>query len=45
MDNHIAIEWLKHIYLPETQPIDEFEARLIILDGYKSHTTVYLFYI
>jgi len=39
-DNHIAIEWLERVYLPQTQPIDESEARLIILDGYGSHATV-----
>jgi DDE superfamily endonuclease len=39
-DNHIAIEWLERVYLPQTQPIDESEARLIILDGHRSHATV-----
>ena len=45
MDNHIVIKWLERIYLPETQPTDESEARLIILDGHGSHATVYLSYI
>ncbi|KFA78093.1 hypothetical protein S40288_10308 [Stachybotrys chartarum IBT 40288] len=36
-DNHIAVEWLKEVYLPQTQPADESDARLIILDGHGSH--------
>ncbi|RKK07392.1 hypothetical protein BFJ65_g17598 [Fusarium oxysporum f. sp. cepae] len=36
-DNHIALEWLKQVYLPQTQPADESDARLIILDGHGSH--------
>jgi hypothetical protein len=39
-DNHIAIEWLEKVYLPQTQPADESDARLIILDGHGSHATV-----
>ena len=39
-DNHIAIEWLQSVYLPQTQPADESDARLIILDGHGSHATV-----
>ncbi|EGU73053.1 hypothetical protein FOXB_16437, partial [Fusarium oxysporum f. sp. conglutinans Fo5176] len=27
-DNHIAIEWLREVYLPQTQPEDESDARL-----------------
>ncbi|KAF6525725.1 hypothetical protein HZS61_011740 [Fusarium oxysporum f. sp. conglutinans] len=44
-DNHIAVEWLKEAYLPQTQPADESDARLIILDGHGSHVSVgvYLF--
>ncbi|KAJ0130890.1 hypothetical protein HZ326_26017 [Fusarium oxysporum f. sp. albedinis] len=38
-DNHIAVEWLKEIYLPQTQPADESDARLIILDGHGSHVS------
>jgi hypothetical protein len=40
MDNHIAVEWLKEVYLPQTQPADESDARLIILDGHGSHVSV-----
>ncbi|RYP12900.1 hypothetical protein DL765_007116 [Monosporascus sp. GIB2] len=40
IDNGIAVEWLKRVYLPQTKPEDEVEARLIILDGHKSHTPV-----
>ncbi|KAJ4175462.1 hypothetical protein NW767_15841 [Fusarium falciforme] len=39
-DNHIAVEWLKQVYLPQTQPEDESDARLIILDGHRSHVSV-----
>jgi hypothetical protein len=39
-DNHIAVEWLEKVYLPQTQPVDESDARLIILDGHGSHATV-----
>ncbi|KAF6514081.1 hypothetical protein HZS61_006337 [Fusarium oxysporum f. sp. conglutinans] len=38
-DNHIAIEWLREVYLPQTQPDDESDARLIILDGHRSHVS------
>ncbi|KAH7464053.1 hypothetical protein FOMA001_g17962 [Fusarium oxysporum f. sp. matthiolae] len=38
-DNHIAVEWLKEVYLPQTQPADESGARLIILDGHGSHVS------
>ncbi|RKL12534.1 hypothetical protein BFJ70_g16201 [Fusarium oxysporum] len=38
-DNHIAIEWLKEVYLPQTQPEDESDARLTILDGHRSHVS------
>ncbi|KAF5263500.1 hypothetical protein FOXYS1_5748 [Fusarium oxysporum] len=38
-DNHIAVEWLKEVYLPQTQPADESDARLIILDGHGSHVS------
>ena len=39
-DDHIGVEWLKRVYLPQTKPIDESDARLIILDGHRNHTTV-----
>lgn len=42
-DNHIAVEWLEEVYLPQTQPADESDARLIILDGHGSHATVGFF--
>jgi hypothetical protein len=46
-DNHIAVEWLKEVYLPQTQPEDESDPRLIILDGHRSHVSVriWLFWI
>ncbi|KAM5529592.1 transposase [Fusarium oxysporum f. sp. phaseoli] len=36
-DDHIGIEWLERVYLPQTTPADESDARLIILDGQGSH--------
>ncbi|KAI8401859.1 hypothetical protein FOFC_18728 [Fusarium oxysporum] len=36
-DNHIALEWLKDVYLTQTEPCDASDARLIILDGHGSH--------
>ncbi|KAJ3453216.1 hypothetical protein MRS44_018871 [Fusarium solani] len=36
-DNHMALEWLKDVYLPQTEPRDASDARLIILDGHGSH--------
>ncbi|KAJ4213880.1 hypothetical protein NW760_15504 [Fusarium oxysporum] len=38
-DDHIGIEWLESVYLPQTTPADESDARLIILDGHGSHAT------
>ncbi|SCO92624.1 uncharacterized protein FRV6_16752 [Fusarium oxysporum] len=34
-----GLEWLKEVYLPQTQPADESDARLIILDGHGSHVS------
>ncbi|KAK2471143.1 hypothetical protein H9L39_17374 [Fusarium oxysporum f. sp. albedinis] len=39
IDDHIGIEWLERVYLPQTTPADESDARLIILDGHGSHAT------
>ncbi|KAM5529298.1 transposase [Fusarium oxysporum f. sp. phaseoli] len=36
-DNHIALEWLKDVYLPQMEPRDASDTRLIILDGHGSH--------
>ena len=41
-DNHIAVQWLVDVFLPQTQPQDESDARLLILDGHGSHATVRL---
>ncbi|KAM5527731.1 transposase [Fusarium oxysporum f. sp. phaseoli] len=38
-DDHIGIEWLERVYLPQTTPADVSDARLIILDGHGSHAT------
>ncbi|PNP53918.1 hypothetical protein FNYG_15664 [Fusarium nygamai] len=36
-DNHTALEWLKDVYRPQTEPRDASDTRLIILDGHASH--------
>lgn len=38
-DNHISVEWLKTVYLPQSQPANESDARLLILHGHGSHAT------
>jgi len=37
--NDIAIEWLEKVFLPQTEPNDIAEARLLIVDGHGSHTS------
>jgi 4-hydroxybenzoate polyprenyltransferase len=37
--NDIALKWLEKIFLPETDPQDPSQARLLIIDGHGSHTT------
>ena len=44
-DNHLGVEWLKRVYLPQTTPVNPSDARLIILDGHGSHATVGFLYI
>ncbi|EGU87389.1 hypothetical protein FOXB_02094 [Fusarium oxysporum f. sp. conglutinans Fo5176] len=39
-EDHIGIEWLKRVYLPQIMPTDNSDARFIILDGYGSHAIV-----
>jgi len=39
-DNHIGEQWLKEVYLLQTQPKDPSDARLLIMDGHGSHATV-----
>ena len=39
-DDHIGVEWLERVYLPQTMPADDSNARLIILDGHGSHATI-----
>ena len=34
-----ALEWLKTVFTPQTAPHDPKEARLLILDGHRSHET------
>ena len=35
--NRIAFNWLKHVFLPETEPDDKAEWRILLLDGHGSH--------
>lgn len=37
--NRIAISWLKHIFLPQTQPIPDSH-RMLIMDGHGSHVDI-----
>lgn len=39
-----ALEWLKGVFIPFTQPYDPHEARLLILDGHGSHETTEFMY-
>ena len=45
-DNDIAVKWLEDVYIPQTRPLlqDESDARLLILDRHKSHTSVSFIY-
>ena len=36
--NDIAVEWLEKIFLPQTEPDEPMNARLLIIDGHDSHT-------
>lgn len=41
--NHeIGLKWLEEVFDQQTRPEDESEARLLIMDGHKSHTQVIL---
>ncbi|KAH9226091.1 hypothetical protein K456DRAFT_1154499 [Colletotrichum gloeosporioides 23] len=35
-----AVEWLQRVFLPQTRPSQPDQARLLILDGHGSHTTM-----
>ncbi|KAG6979355.1 hypothetical protein FocnCong_v010189 [Fusarium oxysporum f. sp. conglutinans] len=37
--NDIAVEWLGKVFLPQTQPEDPADGRLLIADGHGSHTS------
>ena len=37
--NNIAVEWLEKVFLPQTQPPNPDDARLLIVDGHGSHTS------
>lgn len=37
--NEIALEWLEKVFLPQTKPNCESDARLLIVDGHGSHTS------
>lgn len=38
-NNHIALVWLRTVFIPSTKPDDPKEPRLLILDGHGSHMT------
>jgi hypothetical protein len=37
--NDIAVEWLGKVFLPQTQPEDPADGRLLIVNGHGSHTS------
>ncbi|KAH7471887.1 hypothetical protein FOMA001_g13721 [Fusarium oxysporum f. sp. matthiolae] len=37
--NDIVVEWLGKVFLPQTQPEDPADGRLLIVDGHGSHTS------
>lgn len=37
--NNIAFNWLVHVFIPETQPIEK-QPRILLMDGHRSHITV-----
>lgn len=39
-NNAVGLKWLEQVFLPQTTPSDDSKARLIIMDGHGSHTTV-----
>jgi len=39
IDDDIALEWLKRVFIPKTKPARDTDRRLLILDGHGSHTT------
>ncbi|KAK4120714.1 DDE-domain-containing protein [Parathielavia appendiculata] len=38
-NNAVGVEWLERIFIPQTQPDDPSDYRLLILDGHGSHTS------
>jgi len=38
--DEVAVEWLKKIFIPSTQPSSPQEKRLLIMDGHGSHETI-----
>jgi len=40
MEERIAIEWLRRVFLPQTVPDDPRDWRLLVIDGHHTHTTV-----
>ncbi len=43
-NSRVALEWLQQVYLPETQPENPQQWRLLILDGHTTHTSVEFMY-
>lgn len=39
IDNQVALEWLRKVFVPRTKPTDPSEKRLLILDCHRSHVT------
>lgn len=40
MEERIAIEWLRRVFIPLTAPKDSQQWRLLVIDGHYTHTTL-----
>lgn len=40
MEERIAIEWLRKVFIPLTAPDNPSEWRLLVIDGYHTHITI-----
>lgn len=40
MEERIAIEWLRRVFIPQTAPEDPSDWRLLVIDGHHTHTTI-----
>jgi hypothetical protein len=38
-NNEIGVKWLQDVFIPESKPVNPYEARLLVVDGHGSHVT------